>query len=204
MQLLYGTYNPAKVDTMRRWLAPLDIELISLSDLPSPPPDAEETGANPLENARQKALFYRDQTGMTTLAADSGLYLDGLADDKQPGEHARRMQGERMDDETMIAYYASLAASLGGRALARYRNGLCIAFADGRIAERFDDSVASRPFYLVDKPHAMRTKGFPLDSLSVEIESGSYYYDLKGNRMDEDWAQNKGYIAFVREALGLA
>lgn len=203
MQLLYGTYNPAKLAMMKRHIGTLDVQLIALSDLAYPPPDVEETGVSPLENARLKATAYCKATGHVTLSADSGLYIDGLADAQQPGEHARRMQGARMDDEAMIGYYASLAASLGGKAVARYRNALCIAFPDGRTIERFDESVASRPFYLVEKPHAKRAAGFPLDSLSVDIESGQYYHDLGEGRLDGDLAQESGYCRFIRDALGL-
>lgn len=203
MQLLYGTYNPAKLAAMRKWLTGLDIEIISLSGLENPPQDAEETGTTPLENARLKAIAYRDATGLVTLAADSGLYIDGLPDDQQPGVHARRVGEKRLDDDEMIAHYAGISRSLGGRATARYRNALCIAFPDGRTIDRFDDSVASMPFYLADTPHARRTKGFPLDSLSVDIETNQYYFDMESSRADTDLAQENGYYRFVREAFGL-
>lgn len=203
MQLLFGTYNPAKVKMLRKLLAPLGITMIGLSDLEVRPPEADETGATPLENARIKALVYHHATGMTTLAADSGLYLDGVSSEQQPGEHARRLNGERMDDEAMIAYYAGVARSHGGRVAARYRNALCIAFADGRTADIFDDSVASDAFYLVDTPHMRRTPGFPLDSLSVEIQSGKYYFDLDRARADGDLAQRNGMVHFIRGALGI-
>lgn len=203
MELLYGTTNPAKLAAMRRWLAGLPVTLLSLRDLANTPPGAEETGANPLENARIKALHYRHHTGKATVAADSGLYIEGLAEEKQPGAHARRQQGGRMDDEEMIGYYAALVASLGGRIKARYRNAMCVAFPDGRIVERFDDTIASAPFYLVNTPHACRTKGFPLDSLSVDIQSGQYYFDMETARAESDLMQENGYRAFLREALGV-
>lgn len=202
MRLLYGTYNPAKLASMRRALSHTGIELIGLSELEQAPADVDETGDTPLENARLKATAYRDATGMTTLAADSALYIDGLSDDRQPAVHARRMQGERMDDEAMIRFYADLVRPLGGKAVARYRNALCIAFADGRMAECFDDSVASEAFYLVDTPHPHRNEGFPLDSLSVDIKSGKYYYDLAEGRADTDLVQENGFVRFIRGALG--
>ncbi len=201
MRLLYGTTNPAKLAAMRRWLAPLSIELIGVRDLPGALPEPDETGHSPLENARIKAAFYRDLTGMTTLSADSGLYIDGLPDELQPADHPRRMNGRRMNDDEMTDYYARLAASRGGRMVARYRNALAIAFADGGVIDRFDDTVASEPFYIVDTPHPRRTEGFPLDSLSVEIQSGLYYNDLQQYRMDCDLVQINGYAAFVREGL---
>lgn len=201
--LVYGTYNPGKLASMRLLLSPLPIPLAGLSELPAPPEDVEETGKSPLENARLKAAGYRDATGYTTLSIDSGLYIDGLEDSRQPGEHARRLGDHRMDDEEMITYYAGLSASLGGRAVARYKNAVCIAFADGRMAECFDDTVASSPFYLVDTPHPRRTKGFPLDSLSVDMQTGKYYYDLENNRTYADLVQQRGILRFIREALGI-
>ncbi len=203
MRLLYGTYNPGKMAAMRRSLETLNITLVGLSELPNPPPDAEETGATPLENARIKAIAYRSATGMTTLAADSGLYIDGLSDAEQPGEHARRYQGHRMSDEEMIDHYAKLVSTLGGKAVARYRNGLCIAFADGRLMDLFDDSVASKSFYLLDKPHPRRVPGFPLDSLSADMESGRYYFDLPVDRADTDLVKEDGFCRFVSAALSI-
>lgn len=204
MQLLYGTYNPAKLEIMRRWLVLPGLELLGLSSLPDPPPEPEETGATPLENARIKATAYRDATGMTTLSADSALYIQGLPEAAQPAVHARRRAGGRMGDEEMLAYYAALVHDLGGRALAQYRNALCIAFAQGGVAERFEEDIFSAPFYLVDTPHPARRAGFPLDSLSVEPQSGRYYYDLEEAHGDADLFRGEAYRNFVREALGLS
>ena len=201
MRLLYGTYNPAKLAVMRRWLHELDLELVGLFELENLPDDVEETGSTPLENARIKAIAYQRATGMDVLSADSGLYINGLPEDQQPREHARRIAGKRLDDDEMIAHYAKLVHAQGGRMVAQYRNALCIAFADGQIIDRFDDSVSSKKFYLVDTPHEKRTNGFPLDSLSVDIISGEYYYDLHSVRADDDLAQETGYCRFVREAL---
>lgn len=41
-----------------------------------------------------------------------------------------------------------------------------------------DMSIATEPFILTKEPHQKRVDGFPLDSLSIDIETGKYYYDL--------------------------
>ena len=46
MILLYATTNPAKLDSMRRVLDSLSIELTGLCDLNLPLPDVAETGKN--------------------------------------------------------------------------------------------------------------------------------------------------------------
>jgi 8-oxo-dGTP diphosphatase len=129
------------------------------------------------------------------------LYLDGVSEAMQPGVHIRRVRNRRLNDEEMIRHYARLASSMGGRVAARYRNALCIATADNRMFERFDDSVASEPFYLVDRPHSNRTPGFPLDSLSVEIAGGRYYFDLGFGRAEDDLAMCNGFANFVQEVM---
>lgn len=42
---------------------------------------------------------------------------------------------------------------------------------------------------VADKPHIKRQQGFPLNTLSVEIKSGKYYYDLQKNKY-------KNYLGF--------
>lgn len=199
MRLLYGTNNPAKLTVMRKRLALLPIELVGLSECEQSLPEVEESGESPLENARIKAVAYRNATGMHTLAADSALYLQGAGE--QPGVHVRRVLSKRLDDEEMIQYYARLAASFGGRVVARYQNALCIAASDGRLFERHGDSVASEPFYLADQPHPRRTPGFPLDSLSVDILSGQYYFDLDYSRTEDDLAMSNAYKVFVQSVM---
>ena len=39
-------------------------------------------------------------------------------------------------------------------------------------------SIATEPFILTAIPHTKRVEGFPLDSLSIDIATGKYYYDL--------------------------
>ena len=63
-------------------MANAPVELIGLSDLP-PMQEPEETGSTFAENARLKARYYAAQTGMWTVAEDSGLVIDAL--DGEPG-----------------------------------------------------------------------------------------------------------------------
>lgn len=63
MELLFATSNPAKYTAMRDALQPLGIRLLCLRDM-AQAPVAPEEGSSPLENARQKALFYYDHYGI--------------------------------------------------------------------------------------------------------------------------------------------
>ena len=75
-------------------------------------------------------------------------------------------------------YYASLAAMHGGRITGRYRNAIYFIMDEEYHYSSMDMSIATEPFILVTEPHPKWVEGFPLDSLSVDIATGKYYYDL--------------------------
>ena len=65
------------------------------------------------ENARQKALAYYRICGQPVFSQDSGLYIEGLPKERQPGVHVRRVNGVNLTDEQMRKYYKKIAAELG-------------------------------------------------------------------------------------------
>ncbi len=199
---IYGTGNPAKLTSMRDMLQGLPVTIIGLRDLTISFPDVDETGNDPLENARIKAEAYHAMCGLAVFSCDSGLYIDGLEDARQPGVKVRTVDGRRLDDGQMLAHYGALARELGGRAIARYRNAICLIDERGRRYEAYDDSIWSELFGLCTEPHRDSVEGFPLDALSIELTTGKYYYDLKGF----DWLANQsaeaaGFRAFFQRVL---
>jgi 8-oxo-dGTP diphosphatase len=44
--------------------------------------------------------------------------------------------------------------------------------------EKDDGKINTEHFILTSKPHQKRVEGWPLDSLSKDIQSGKYYYDI--------------------------
>lgn len=98
--LIYGTGNAGKLDLMRHYLSTLqEIRLLGLKDLPFCWGEIEECGKDPLENARQKALAYYRICGQPVFSQDSGLYIEGLPKERQPGVHVRRVNGVNLTDE---------------------------------------------------------------------------------------------------------
>lgn len=178
MKILYGTTNQAKLEYMKRATDPLGLEIISLKDLGLPLPKIDESGNNPLENARIKAKAYFEAFSMPVFSCDSGLYFDNLEEELQPGTHVRRVNGKELTDEEMTEYYSNLAKQHGNKLIGRYRNAICFIADESSCFSRMDASLETEPFMLIDKPHEKRVSGFPLDTLSVDIASGKYYYDL--------------------------
>lgn len=200
---LYATNNNAKIETMRRRLAPLGISLIGLKDMKQRGfaiPEVEEVGKSPLENARIKASAYFQTFAMPVFSCDTGLYFDNLPEELQPGVHVRHIDGKCLTDEEMVVYYSELAKRFG-TLTGRYRNAICFYQDEEHIYESMDETLSGKPFWLVSKPRdAVRRAGFPLDSLSVEIESGKYYYDMCVTKLDEV-AMDDGFCAFFRKII---
>ena len=197
--LLFGTGNPSKLNTMHESLEGLDIELLCLRDMEKSPPTVDESGSSPLENARIKALAYYRHYGIPVFSLDSGLFCETVPDELQPGVHVRNVAGKHLSDNEMIAYYAALAHEYGGKLIARYKNALCLVMSENEIYQSMDESLWGKTFYLTDIPHKqMHQEGFPLDRLSLEIESGEYYYDLP---QSVETSMNNGFRRFFVNLL---
>jgi XTP/dITP diphosphohydrolase len=96
-KLVVATTNPGKVREINGILStpasadgPGPVELVSLAQFPDLA-EPEETGATFASNARLKALYYAEATGLPSVADDSGLEIDAL--DKDPGVHSARWHG---------------------------------------------------------------------------------------------------------------
>jgi 8-oxo-dGTP diphosphatase len=205
MKLLYGTGNPAKLSAMKSRLQQLDIELIGLNDLGAEGkniPEVVEDGDTPLENARLKALAYYETFQIPVFSCDSGLYFDNVPDEVQPGVHVRNINGKCLSDDEMIDYYSGLVKRYGNL-VARYRNAICFVMDEKHIYEAMEPAMESEKFILTDKPHGtIRKKGFPLDSISLDIKTNKYYYDLLEDRL-EQVAVEDGFLEFFKNVLNL-
>lgn len=208
MKVLIGTTNPAKVKRFAEFLPDCGIEFLTLKDL-GINDEPRETGSDPEQNARIKAAFY-GQFCDRVICNDSGLYFDCLPldDPRQPGLNIRTPQGRRLDDEEMIAYYGELIESLGGKVLAYYLDGIAV-YREGQVKSWLDEQGKAAAFYMVSRPSENRHPGWPLDSLSVNRNTMTYFVDHGNNIYDkvEDNIMVGQYrqrvVAFLRRALGM-
>ncbi len=100
-RVLLATRNEGKLAELRRILGDSSaIELVGLKDLP-PYDETPETGATFAENALLKAREGVQQTGLVTVADDSGLVVDAL--NGMPGVLSARWAGRARDDLANLA-----------------------------------------------------------------------------------------------------
>jgi len=92
VKLLVATRSPHKMDEIRQILADVpDLEILSLDDAgvePSPEEEGLEPHSTFRENARSKARYFHEKTGLPTVADDSGLEVDAL--EGRPGVRSKR------------------------------------------------------------------------------------------------------------------
>ena len=94
-KLLIATHNRGKLREYQALLSGLPFELatpeeVGLRD------EVEETGATMAENARLKAVSSARESGLLSLADDSGLEVDALGG--EPGVHSKRYAGAGRTD----------------------------------------------------------------------------------------------------------
>jgi XTP/dITP diphosphohydrolase len=94
-EIVVASENPGKLREIKESLGGMDVQILSLRDLPPLPPIVED-GSTFRENAFKKARIVAHHTGRLTIADDSGLEVDYLRGD--PGVRSARFAGDDASD----------------------------------------------------------------------------------------------------------
>ncbi|MGI8493717.1 MAG: XTP/dITP diphosphatase [Pyrinomonadaceae bacterium] len=155
MELLIATKNAGKIKELTRLLADSPIVLRSLNDFPNVS-EPEETGLTFQENAALKAKSYALQTGLRSLADDSGLEVEVL--NGAPGIFSARYAGENAGDAEKIQKLLSeIAEKKSENRAARFVCSMVISDPHGRT-EFFAEGVCDGKIAL--QPHGRNGFGY--------------------------------------------
>jgi XTP/dITP diphosphohydrolase len=191
MTLVVATTNPGKLREIHAILsaplasgAPSGIELVSLDRFPGLI-EPEETGETFVENARLKALYYAQATGLPSVADDSGLEIEAL--DNAPGVHSARWHGTDYAVKFQKIYDLLRERGVSGSA-ARF---VChVALADrGRIIYEVTGVVTGEI-----APQPRGTNGFGYDPI--------FYYPPFGCTLAELDLERKATVSHRGQAFG--
>jgi XTP/dITP diphosphohydrolase len=145
-RLLAATTNPGKVREIRALLADVPLELVTLADIP-PIAAPEETGKTFGENARLKATYYARESGILTVAEDSGLEIDALG--LAPGVESSRFGGmDTSYPEKFALLYEQLREAGARQSTARFVCALALARGDEVLFEArgtIEGTIAPEP-----------------------------------------------------------
>lgn len=159
LRLVLATSNQGKLIELRQLLDCVPVSILSLDDF-AWVTEVEETGATFSDNAALKAVGYALQTGLPTLADDSGLEIEAL--DGRPGIHSARYGGNTSFAEKMAMVLDELAAVGGVNRRARFVSSIAFANANGAILRTVEGSCTG---VLAESPRG--NGGFGYDPIFV-------------------------------------
>jgi len=197
MEILIATKNEAKIKKYSTMLDVLGIEYKTLKDFESDI-KVEENGNTPKENSVIKAKAYYETFNMPILADDSGLILDKLPQEKQPGVFVRRYNGKELSDDEMIEIYSKEIETVGGETTGGFVIAITIIDENGNV--HINEMKHDRLF--VAKPCEERTPGYPMNSLIYDKKTSKYLAQVyegkniyKGSSFEKD-------LDFIKSVLG--
>lgn len=152
MKLLIATKNKGKASEIEEVLSGLGIEVLSLLDYNFDLPP--EIGLTFEENAIQKARYAFNETGLPTLADDSGLEVDALGG--KPGIYSARFAAPiATDKENNSKLQYEIRRTPPEERTARFKCAL--AFVDGKIEQTFEGTIEG---LIIDKPRGENGFGY--------------------------------------------
>ena len=129
-KLLIATTNPGKQREYRELLREAPADIVFPDDL-GITLEVEEDGATFRENAAKKARALARESGLLSLADDSGLEVDALGG--EPGVRSARWAGPGADDPKRRAFLLGKLRDVPAPRTARFVCVIAIASADGSI-----------------------------------------------------------------------
>ncbi len=185
MKLLVATRSGGKQREVLRLLAGTSFEVLFPDQAGIYPSAIEETlemGVSFEANARAKAEYFAKQSGLPTVADDSGLEV--LALGGEPGVRSKRWAGAQgSEPEVDAANNALLLARLAGapaqKRRARYRCVLVLY----RTARAFPETLQGQcPGIILEEPRG--TGGFGYDPLFYSEELGKSFAEADPEEKD--------------------
>ncbi|MDX1438394.1 MAG: RdgB/HAM1 family non-canonical purine NTP pyrophosphatase [Rubricoccaceae bacterium] len=188
--IVLATRNPGKIAELAVRLEQLSIEVISAADIPNAPDVVEDAGS--LQgNAEKKAKALFDETGLPSLADDTGLEVDAL--DGAPGVYSARFAGPESDERANRAKLLTAIKNADDRS-ARFRTAL--AFIDEAGTHFFDGVCEGK---ITDSERG--SGGFGYDSIFQPLEGGGRTFaemsDADKNRISHRGRALEQFVAFL-------
>ena len=197
-KVLIATKNKGKIEKYSSILNRLGIDHCTLNDVDLDI-NISENGKTTTENAIIKAKAYYEATKMPVLTDDSGLIIDKLPKEKQPGIYVKRHNGKELSDDEVLNLYSKEIENVGGESTGAFIISIAIIEKNGKIYT--NETKHNRLF--VSKPDINRIPGYPLSSLVFDKEIGMYMTEKKKNGIkvyEED--KFKEEYDFIKGVLG--
>ncbi len=190
MNILIGTSNKGKIIEMGEVFTGLNLHIITPAErgiTDSPPED----GSTFAENARVKARYYHQRSGLPTLADDSGILVEALQNEL--GVHTRRWgAGPDASDHHWITFFLDRMRNEENRR-AQFVCSLC--FIDATGTEHLFESTCDG--VITDDTEADYLPGLPISACFRPDGFDHVYSALKIEEKNAISHRGKALHAFV-------
>lgn len=197
MEILIATKNEAKIKKYSTMLNVLGVQYKTLKDFDTDI-KVEETGNTPKDNSLIKAKAYNAAFNMPVLVDDSGLILDKLPPEKQPGAYVRRHDGKELSDEEIINLYSKEIEEVGGETTGGFVIAITIIDKEGKVYT--NKKKHDRLF--VSKPCEERNPGYPMNSLVYDKETNKYLAQVYEGKNIYKGSSFENDLEFIKSVLG--
>lgn len=174
MKILIATKNKGKIEKYSTILNKLGVDYYTLNDI-NLDININENGITTTENAIIKAKTYHNIVKTPVLADDSGLIIDKLPPEKQPGIYVKRHNGKELTDEEILNLYSEEIEKIGGESTGAFVISIAIIDENSNIHTK----VTKHERLFVSIPDTNRIPGYPLSSLVYDKETNMYMTEKK-------------------------
>ena len=197
-KVLIATKNKGKIEKYSTILKKVGVDFYTLNDIDLNL-DINENGQTTTENAIIKAKEYYSKVNTPVLADDSGLIIDKLPPEKQPGIFVKRHNGKELSDDEVLNLYSKEIEDVGGESTGSFVISIAIIDEKGNIYTK--ETKHNRLF--ISKPDTNRIPGYPLSSLVFDKGTNMYMTEKKkkGIKVYEEDKFNDEYH-FIKDVLG--
>lgn len=190
-KVLIATTNPAKFAEIKKYLADLPLELVSLKDV-GITQEVVEDGTTYEENSQKKALFYSKLSGLPAISDDGGLEIAALGG--LPGVNAKYFGDAKGSDEAIIEKMKQVLKNVKNKSREVKFVGVdTLALPTSEFWSR----RAEVHLELAREPYLKFIKGFPYRSFLVLPGTGKYFHESELTK-EERSEYNHRYKALIQ------
>lgn len=177
-KILIGTRNEAKFQMVKNCFPTMEgIELISLNDIPAVDDSALVEGSDFRENARMKAKFYFEKTGIPTISTDNVFWVEKWPKDNGVIVHMRKEanpESERATDDEVVAYFDTWIEKHGP---SKAHFIFALAYADHKGVQETEST--QREYILQNKTVKDFPAGYPMEHFLKDAKTGEFKREQK-------------------------
>ena len=192
-KLVFASHNKGKIKEIKKMLEPYGVEVLSGEDLNLE--DVEETGTTFEENAKLKAFAAYKETGLPSLADDSGLCVDALGG--RPGVYSARYAPNRDFEKAMQMLLGEIAETKTNDRSAHFSCFLVLAEGEDKCSV-FEGRVDGK---IAEQRSGTGAQGFGFDPIFIPNGHDRTFADMTPEEKGSMSHRGRAFAKFIKEVF---